>query len=162
MRCSCADVDSGLSSQQNIQVPELNSCEQKKEAYVQYKNFSKAVKEFEEAKYKEWVFGAAHFVENMMKKNVLKVEFKKEPGMLCYANVKILYYSNRYFQYCHQLRTYVIIAMHINFVKIMYFFLCHSTIYLFFKQTIPMNMVRISINILCQHFIRTSVSFNQL
>nr|XP_049701305.1 dynein axonemal heavy chain 10 [Helicoverpa armigera] len=60
-------------------VPELNDCEQKKEAFMQYKAFSKVIKEYEEGKYKEWVTGAADFVENMMKKNVLKVEFKKEP-----------------------------------------------------------------------------------
>ncbi|PZC71734.1 hypothetical protein B5X24_HaOG212562 [Helicoverpa armigera] len=59
-------------------VPELNDCEQKKEAFMQYKAFSKVIKEYEEGKYKEWVTGAADFVENMMKKNVLKVEFKKE------------------------------------------------------------------------------------
>ncbi|KAF9424732.1 hypothetical protein HW555_000033, partial [Spodoptera exigua] len=60
-------------------VPELNDCEQKKEAFMQYKAFSKVIKEYEEQKYREWVGPAVQFVENMMKKNVLRVEFKKEP-----------------------------------------------------------------------------------
>ncbi|KAM3960300.1 LOW QUALITY PROTEIN: dynein heavy chain at 89D [Aphomia sociella] len=59
-------------------VPELNDCEQKKEAFVQYKAFSKVIKEYEETKYKEWVQGASQFVDNMMKRNILKVVFKKE------------------------------------------------------------------------------------
>ncbi|XP_075981627.1 dynein heavy chain at 89D [Anticarsia gemmatalis] len=59
-------------------VPELNDCEQKKEAFLQYKAFSKVIKEYEDSKYKEWVYSAADFVDNMMKKNVLKVEFKTE------------------------------------------------------------------------------------
>ncbi|XP_026741363.1 dynein heavy chain 10, axonemal [Trichoplusia ni] len=59
-------------------VPELNDCEQKKEAFMQYKGFSKVIKEYEDQKYRDWVQGAVDFVDNMMKKNVLKVEFKKE------------------------------------------------------------------------------------
>ncbi|KAF9819085.1 hypothetical protein SFRURICE_000750 [Spodoptera frugiperda] len=61
-------------------VPELNDCEQKKEAFMQYKAFSKVIKDYEDQKYKDWVGPAAEFVDNMMKKNVLRVEFKKEPG----------------------------------------------------------------------------------
>ncbi|KAJ0174233.1 hypothetical protein K1T71_010379 [Dendrolimus kikuchii] len=59
-------------------VPELNECEQKKEAFLQYKAFSKVIKEYEDSKYNEWVNGASEFVDNMMKKNILKVVFKKE------------------------------------------------------------------------------------
>ncbi|XP_059059014.1 dynein axonemal heavy chain 10 [Achroia grisella] len=59
-------------------VPELNDCEQKKEAFLQYKAFSKIIKEYEDSKYQEWVNDASHFVDNMMKRNILKVVFKKE------------------------------------------------------------------------------------
>lgn len=48
---------------------------------MQYKGFSKVIKEYEDQKYRDWVQGAVDFVDNMMKKNVLKVEFKKEAGM---------------------------------------------------------------------------------
>ncbi|KAJ2948630.1 hypothetical protein O0L34_g7885 [Tuta absoluta] len=63
-------------------VPELNDCEQKKEAFLQYKAFSKVIKEYEDSKYTEWVSYASKFVDNMMKKNILKVAFMKEhdPG----------------------------------------------------------------------------------
>lgn len=61
-----------------LQVPELNECEQKKEAFLQYKAFSKVIKEYEDGKFKEWVSGASSFVDNMMKKNILHVVFKKE------------------------------------------------------------------------------------
>ncbi|XP_028025407.1 dynein heavy chain 10, axonemal [Bombyx mandarina] len=59
-------------------VSELNECEQKKEAFLQYKAFSKIIKEYEDTKYKEWVQDASLFCDNMMKKNILKVVFKKE------------------------------------------------------------------------------------
>ncbi|XP_063540762.1 dynein axonemal heavy chain 10 [Cydia strobilella] len=59
-------------------VPELNECEQKKEAFLQYKNMSKVIKDYENGKYKEWVSISSTFVDNVMKKNILKVEFKKE------------------------------------------------------------------------------------
>jgi hypothetical protein len=61
-------------------VPELNECEQKKEAFLQYKAFSKVIKEYEDSKYNEWVKKASEFVDNMMKRNILKVVFKKEEG----------------------------------------------------------------------------------
>ncbi|XP_041985040.1 dynein axonemal heavy chain 10 [Aricia agestis] len=59
-------------------VPELNDCEQKKEAFAQYKRLSKSIKEYEEQKYKEWLQKASQFVDDMMKKNILRVVFKKE------------------------------------------------------------------------------------
>ncbi|XP_049877279.1 dynein axonemal heavy chain 10 [Pectinophora gossypiella] len=58
-------------------VPELNNCEQKKEAFLQYKAFSKTIKEYEEQKYSEWLAHASKFVDNMMKKNILHVVFMK-------------------------------------------------------------------------------------
>lgn len=61
-------------------MPELNDCEQKKEAFLQYKAFSKIIKEYEDTKYEEWVHGASKFVDNIMKKNILKVVFRKEEG----------------------------------------------------------------------------------
>ncbi|KPJ04007.1 Dynein heavy chain 10, axonemal [Papilio xuthus] len=57
-------------------VPELNDCEQKKEAFNQYKAFSKLIKEYEDAKFKEWVDASSLFVDNVMKKNILQVKFK--------------------------------------------------------------------------------------
>nr|XP_034835442.1 dynein heavy chain 10, axonemal [Maniola hyperantus] len=59
-------------------VPELNDCEQKKTAFLQYKAFSKVIKEFEETKYKNWLQDASDLVDNMMKKNILHVVFVKE------------------------------------------------------------------------------------
>ncbi|KAL4712607.1 hypothetical protein ACJJTC_007202 [Scirpophaga incertulas] len=59
-------------------VPELNKCEQKKEAFLQYKTFSKVLKEYEDSKYQEWVKPASDFVDNIMKRNILKVAFKKD------------------------------------------------------------------------------------
>ncbi|XP_045502201.1 dynein axonemal heavy chain 10 [Colias croceus] len=59
-------------------IEKLNECEQKKEAFLQYKAFSKLIKEYEQTKYKEWVDGASLFVDNLMKKNILHVVFKKE------------------------------------------------------------------------------------
>lgn len=58
----------------------MEDSEQKKEAFGLYKNFSKVIKEYEESKYKEWVKDASRFVDNMMKKNILKVVFKDEEG----------------------------------------------------------------------------------
>lgn len=72
-------------------MPELNDCEQKKEAFLQYKASSKLIKEYEETKYREWVQGASEFVDNMMKKNVLKVEFKKEVGMFFWEILRKTY-----------------------------------------------------------------------
>lgn len=43
-----------------------------------YKSFSKTVKEFENQKFNDWVQGASLFVDNMMKKNILKVQFTQE------------------------------------------------------------------------------------
>lgn len=45
-----------------------------------YKSFSKTLMEYEEQKYNEWVSNALHFVENMMKRNILHVVFKKTDG----------------------------------------------------------------------------------
>ncbi|CAG9136916.1 unnamed protein product [Plutella xylostella] len=60
-------------------VPELNDCEQKKEAFLQYKRISKVMKEYEDSKYKVWVDGASLLVDSMMKKNVLHVQFTTPP-----------------------------------------------------------------------------------
>lgn len=43
-----------------------------------YKSFSKVVKEFENQKFNDWVQGASLFVDNMMKKNILRVQFTAE------------------------------------------------------------------------------------
>lgn len=61
-------------------MPELDDCEQKKEAFSQYKAFSKVVKEYEEMKFKEWAQSSSEFVDNMMKKNILRVKFKHGTG----------------------------------------------------------------------------------
>lgn len=61
-------------------MPELNECEQKKEAFLQYKKLSKVITEYCDGKYEDWVHTASRVVDNMMKKNILHVLFKKEPG----------------------------------------------------------------------------------
>ncbi|CAK1584360.1 unnamed protein product [Parnassius mnemosyne] len=61
-------------------VPELNDCEQKKEAFQQYKAFSKVIKEYEDLKFKEWAENCSKFVDNVMKKNILHVKFKEGKG----------------------------------------------------------------------------------
>lgn len=63
-----------------LQVAKLNECEQKKEAFLQYKAFSKVIKGYEDSKYNEWVDGASKFVDDAMKRNILQVVFKKEEG----------------------------------------------------------------------------------
>lgn len=68
-------------------MPELNECEQKKTAFLQYKAFSRVIKEYEETKYKEWMQDASDFVDNTMKKNILHVLFIKEDGNCTIFNV---------------------------------------------------------------------------
>ncbi|XP_068620608.1 LOW QUALITY PROTEIN: dynein axonemal heavy chain 10 [Battus philenor] len=58
-------------------VPELNDSEQKKEAFNQYKAFTKLIKDYEDAKFKEWAEHSSLFVDSMMKKNILHVKFKE-------------------------------------------------------------------------------------
>lgn len=79
-----------------FQVPELNDCEQKKEAFNQYKAFSKVIKEYEDAKFKEWVDVSSLFVDNVMKKNILQVKFKAGIGEFTKFICHLVYWSYVY------------------------------------------------------------------